>query len=120
MIKKGKGYSMGLAVAKDYAEKAGAHIVRTVDGFVIVYRNINGVKTLIWFRQSPITEKSIERFKRILSRLAHDEVWLVKLYVEPDFTEAYREIVDKILTLDQLYENTGLNTEESEEKDAGG
>lgn len=102
-----KSISVELAVAEELSKKYGGVVVRKKDGFVLLYKKIcddDCKKVLIWIRKSPITEKAVDYMKRVLSRVAHDEVWLLKLYVEPDFTEAYKELVNKEFTKNEIEE----------------
>ena len=102
----GRGESIELVKAREFAEKYNADVIRSRDGFVIVYKreckDNKCKRILLWFRKSPITEKAVRFLKRTLNRLGHDEVWLIKLYKEPDFTEEYQNYIDKIIPIKEL------------------
>ena len=102
------GESIEYVRAKEYVERFGGEIVRKRDGYVIVYRRVcdgsSCKRVLIWFRKSPITPKSVDFIKRILGRMGWDEIWLVRLYKEPDFTEDYKKIITRELDWKEIME----------------
>jgi len=103
-----KGISMELARAEEYVSRHGGVILRRRDGFVLVFKEENGKKILIWFRKTPITRKSVKFLEQTLKRIAHDEVWLLKLYLEPDFTDKYRGHVAQVFSWRELMDNNEI------------
>ena len=107
-MQKFRSISVELAIAQELAEKYGGTIIRRKDGFVFMFRRVcepdasSCKKVIVWFRKSPINEHTVTFLRRTLKRIAHDEVWLVKLYVEPDFTDTYKELVSREFTKNEF------------------
>jgi len=104
-----RGVGLELLTAEDIARRHGGTVIRRRDGFVIVYVRACGEaggcrRILLWVRKSPVTTAAVDYLRRVLARIPHDEVWLVKLYDEPDYTEEYKDMVARTLKREEADE----------------
>lgn len=107
----GRGASIEAVVAERIASLTGGTVIRRRDGFVVVYKKRCGEngcrRVLVWVRKSPVNSKTVEYLRRLLRRVAHDEVYMVKLYRDPDFTEEHLKIINGILSVDEAIDRLG-------------
>ena len=54
------------------------------DGLVTVKINDNGQTVIIWIRQTPITDKALNAFKKLIAKHKYDKLVLLKLYDSAD------------------------------------
>lgn|GEM_PF-6668162 len=97
-----RGVSEAFAVAEKALEMVSAEsaeskgVIRRKDGFTLAYLKLGGRHILVWFRQTPITSKAVRYMERVVRRIRHDEVWLVKLYLDPDYDESYTKYINRV------------------------
>ena len=81
----------GVSRAEEYAEelirRLGGEFVSRRDGHVIIKVREGDATVIIWVRQSPITEKALNLFKRMISKHSYDKLVLVKLYDRADYVK---------------------------------
>jgi len=94
--------SVAVLVAEELARRLGGSVVRRRDGFVLVHAVVGGRRVLLWVRGSPVGDKALRYLARVVRRIPHDEVWLVRLYRDPDYVDDYGRLVARVVSREEL------------------
>ena len=78
------GLSLAMKKALEILSKYQGGFVSKRDGLVAVKINDNGQTVIIWIRQTPITDKALNAFKKLIAKHKYDKLVLLKLYDAAD------------------------------------
>jgi len=80
-----RGRSLEERMAEELLESFGGFFASRRDGLVLVKLNVGGRTVMVWVRGSPITEKALRLYDKMVSKHDFDEAMLFKLRREADY-----------------------------------
>jgi len=86
-----RGRSLEERMAEKLLERFEGFFASRRDGLVLVKLNVEGRTVMVWVRGSPITERALRLYDKVVSRHQFDEAWLFKLRREADYV-SYKEL----------------------------
>ncbi len=101
----GRGRSLEERIAEELLKRFRGFFASRRDGLVLVKLDVGGRTVMVWVRGSPITERALRLYDKVVSRHHFDEAVLLKLRREADYV-SYADLEKRfgkvILSPDEL------------------